>query len=104
MNTPISTFYDYFPGSALTPGIPPILGAGKLIEFEDDFQYMKQLYPEMCKKLLNQIEECCDHLEYEGSSCLILTRIRSHWSGWQKKFWKTLSRRMKRILSKHFFP
>ena len=35
MNTPISTFYDYFPGSALTPGIPPILGAGKLIEFED---------------------------------------------------------------------
>ena len=21
----------------------------------------------MCKKLLNQIEECCDHLEYEGS-------------------------------------
>lgn len=67
MNTPISTFYDYLPGSALTPGIPPILGAGKLIEFEDDFQYMKQLYPEMCKKLLNQIEECCDHLEYEGS-------------------------------------
>ena len=28
---------------------------------------MKQLYPGMCKKILQNIEECCDRLEYEGS-------------------------------------
>ncbi|MGN1206442.1 MAG: hypothetical protein ACI4SQ_05585 [Eubacterium sp.] len=67
MNTPISSFYDYFPGPALTPGMTPILGAGKLMELEDDIQYMKQLYPGMCKQILRNIEECCDHLEYEGS-------------------------------------
>lgn len=67
MNTPISSFYDYFPGPALIPGMSPILGAGKLMEFEDDIQYMKQLYPGMCKKILQNIEERCDRLEYEGS-------------------------------------
>ena len=67
MNTPISSFYDYFPGPALIPGMTPILGAGKLMEFEDDIQYMKQLYPGMCKKILQNIEEHCDRLEYEGS-------------------------------------
>ncbi len=67
MNTPISSFYDYFPGPALIPGMTPILGAGKLMEFEDDIQYMKQLYPGMCKKILQNIEERCDRLEYEGS-------------------------------------
>ena len=52
MSTPISSFYDYFPGPALIPGMSPILGAGKLMELEDDIEYMKQLYPGMCKKIL----------------------------------------------------
>ena len=38
MNTPVSSFYDYFPGPALIPGISPILGAGKLMEFEDEWE------------------------------------------------------------------
>ena len=67
MSTPISSFYDYFPGPALIPGMSPILGAGKLMELEDDIEYMKQLYPGMCKKILQNIEEHCDRLEYEGS-------------------------------------
>lgn len=67
MNPPVSSFYDYFPGPALIPGMSPILGAGKLMEWEDDIQYMKQLYPGMCKRILQNIEERCDRLEYEGS-------------------------------------
>ena len=67
MSTPISSFYDYFPVPARIPAMAPLFGAGKLMELEDDIQYMKQLYPEMCKKILMLIEERCDRLEYDGS-------------------------------------
>lgn len=34
---------------------------------ERDVEYLKELYPKTCKKLLLEIEEECDKLEYEGS-------------------------------------
>lgn len=36
-------------------------------ENERDFEYMKQMYPERMRRIMEVIEEECDKLEYEGS-------------------------------------
>lgn len=45
----------------------PLFGAEKIWELEDDYSYLKYLYPDICSQINKQIEEECDRLEYDGS-------------------------------------
>ncbi|MDR1701094.1 MAG: hypothetical protein LBR68_07870 [Lachnoclostridium sp.] len=56
-------FYDH----PMVPSLAPVMGIGKMMEQENDISYLKYLYPHATKKVLPQIEEECDKLEYEGS-------------------------------------
>lgn len=50
-------------------GIPamPLYGYDNCEDSEKDWDYMKQMYPLTAKKILREIIEECDKLEYEGS-------------------------------------
>ncbi len=50
-----------------SPSLPPLFGTDKLWELEEDVSYLKYLYPDICTKITQQIEETCDRLEYDGS-------------------------------------
>lgn len=51
----------------LTPDLLPISHLEKLWESEEDYEYLKYLYPEICNEIYPIMEEECDRLEYEGS-------------------------------------
>jgi len=50
-------------------GVPmmPLYGYDNCDDADKDLDYMKQLYPPIAKKLLADIEDECDKLEYDGS-------------------------------------
>jgi hypothetical protein len=50
-------------------GVPlmPLYGYDNCEDADKDYDYMKQMYPLVAKKLFHEIEEECDKLEYEGS-------------------------------------
>ena len=50
-------------------GVPmmPLYGYDNCEDADKDWDYMKQLYPVVAKKLLVDIEDECDKLEYDGS-------------------------------------
>lgn len=49
------------------PSLPPVMGAARLWEMEQDNTYLKYLYPAISRRISELIEEECDKLEYEGS-------------------------------------
>ncbi len=51
-------------------GVPmmPLYGYDNCEDSDKDWDYMKQMYPVVAKKLLVDIEDECDKLEYDGSS------------------------------------
>lgn len=61
------TFQDYWFGQPAVPSMQPVFGAGKLWEMENDYSYLKYLYPDICSKITELVEEECDQLEYDGS-------------------------------------
>ncbi|MGB8454838.1 MAG: hypothetical protein WCD89_21230 [Anaerocolumna sp.] len=50
-------------------GVPmmPLYGYDNCEDADKDWDYMKQMYPVIAKKLLGEIEDECDKLEYDGS-------------------------------------
>lgn len=58
---------DYWFGIPAIPLMQPVLGEGKLWELENDYSYLKFLYPDICNKINEFIEDECDRLEYDGS-------------------------------------
>ncbi|WMJ85678.1 hypothetical protein [Anaerocolumna sp. MB42-C2] len=50
-------------------GVPmmPLYGYDNCEDGDKDWDYMKQMYPVTAKKLLREIEDECDKLEYDGS-------------------------------------
>lgn len=60
-------FQDYWFGQPLSPALSPVFGAEKLWEMENDYSYLKYLYPKICGKIRENTEDECDRLEYEGS-------------------------------------
>ena len=60
-------FQDYWFGQPAIPSMQPVFGAGKLWEMENDYSYMKYLYPDICSKINQFVNEECDQLEYDGS-------------------------------------
>lgn len=58
---------DYWFGRPAMPSMQPIWGAEKLLEAENDYSYIKYLYPDICKIICEEINEECDKLEYDGS-------------------------------------
>lgn len=67
MNHFIETGEDYRFMQPQIPFLQPLLGTDKLWEMEDDVSYLKYLYPDMCRQIMECIDEECDRLEYEGS-------------------------------------
>lgn len=67
MNHFEEAFQDYWFGQPLSPSLSPVFGAEKLWEMENDYSYLKYLYPNICSKLRERTEEECDQLEYDGS-------------------------------------
>lgn len=67
MNQFEESIQDYWFGQSLSPSLPPVFGAEKLWEMENDYSYMKYLYPNLCSKIRDFTEEECDRMEYEGS-------------------------------------
>ena len=67
MNQFEENFQDYWFGQPVTPSLSPVFGAEKLWEMENDYSYLKYLYPNICSKIRDSVEEECDQLEYEGS-------------------------------------
>lgn len=58
---------DYWFAQPVTPSLPPLFGAERLWEMENDYSYLKYLYPGICSKIQGFVEEECDQLEYDGS-------------------------------------
>jgi hypothetical protein len=50
-------------------GVPmmPLYGYDNCEDADKDWDYMKQLYPVVAKKLIVEVEDECDKLEYDGS-------------------------------------
>lgn len=67
MNHFEENFQDYWFGQPLSPTLSPVFGAEKLWEIENDYSYLKYLYPNICSKIRENVEDECDQLEYEGS-------------------------------------
>lgn len=67
MNHFEGNFQDYWFGQPLSPSLSPVFGAEKLWEMENDYSYLKYLYPNICSKIRENVEDECDQLEYEGS-------------------------------------
>ncbi len=67
MNHFETTSQDYWFGTAAVPSMQPVLGAGRLWELEEDYSYLKYLYPDICNLINELVDEECDQLEYEGS-------------------------------------
>lgn len=67
MNNFEETLQDYWFGQPAIPSMQPVFGTGKLWELENDYSYLKYLYPDICSKISSQIDEECDRMEYEGS-------------------------------------
>jgi len=61
------------PGMFMNPNVPmgiplmPLYGYDNCEDADKDWDYMRQMYPIMAKKLLKEVEEECDKLEYDGS-------------------------------------
>lgn len=56
-----------FPAGPQQIPLFPIFGYDNIEEAENDFDYMKQLYPRDTRMIQEMIEDACDRLEYEGS-------------------------------------
>ena len=50
-------------------GIPlfPLYGYDNSADLDRDVEYMKRLYPKTAKTILKEVDNECDHMEYEGS-------------------------------------
>ncbi len=57
----------FFFEKPLIPQLPPIFGADKMLEQDEDYQYLRYMYPQITRHLLSCIEDECDRMEYEGS-------------------------------------
>jgi len=61
------------PGMFMNPNVPmgipimPLYGYDNSDDADKDWDYMRQMYPSIAKKLLREIDEECDKLEYDGS-------------------------------------
>ena len=84
MDDYINEYWDYddgndeddnmmMPGMFMNPSLPmgiplmPLYGYDNSEDADKDWDYMRQMYPVIAKKLLKEIEEECDKLEYDGS-------------------------------------
>ena len=48
---------DYWFGQPAIPSMQPVFGAGKLWEMENDYSYLKYLYPDICNPIQELIDE-----------------------------------------------
>jgi len=61
------------PGMYMNPSLPmgiplmPLYGYDNCEDADKDWDYMRQMYPMVAKKILVEIDEECDKLEYDGS-------------------------------------
>jgi hypothetical protein len=61
------------PGMYMNPNFPmgiplmPLYGYDNCEDADKDWDYMKQMYPVMAKRLQREVEDECDRLEYDGS-------------------------------------
>ncbi len=67
MNNFETSTQDYWFGLPTSPLMQPVLGEGKLWELENDYSYLKYLYPDICSQINEFITDECDQLEYDGS-------------------------------------
>lgn len=68
--TPNSFHTNTDPNSYRVPiGVPmiPLYGYDNVEDSDKDWMYMRQMYPIGARKILSEIEEECDKLEYDGS-------------------------------------
>ena len=65
-NNMVSPDYSHY---RIPMGVPlmPLYGYDNCEDADKDWDYMKQMYPRIAKKLFHEIEEECDKLEYDGS-------------------------------------
>jgi hypothetical protein len=65
MYMPDREMYNY----RVPMGVPmmPLYGYDNCDDSDKDWDYMKQMYPSAARKILKEIEDECDKLEYDGS-------------------------------------
>ena len=49
------------------PDIAPIFGYQRIAELDDDYNYLKYLYPKSAREIGYLVEDYADRLEYDGS-------------------------------------
>lgn len=52
---------------AKIPEMPPLFGTDKMREMDEDYSYLRYMYPKITREILSQIEDECDKMEYQGS-------------------------------------
>lgn len=57
---------NYMPDGIYMPNIMPEMEETNKA-FEEDMAYMKEMYPDICKRIQKYIDEECDKMDYEGS-------------------------------------
>jgi len=59
----------FLPTNQMPMGFPmfPLYEYDNSEELDKDLEYMKQLYPRACQRILVEVEDECDKLEYDGS-------------------------------------
>ena len=63
----MSEYHDEQFHLPLVPGLAPLFGTDKLIEMDEDYEYLKYMYPKITRDILTLIDEECDKMEYDGS-------------------------------------
>lgn len=63
----MSEYHDEQFHLPLVPGLAPLFGTDKLIEMDEDYEYLKYMYPKITRDILTLIDEECDKMEYQGS-------------------------------------
>ena len=67
MSDYIDEYTRFFFEKPPIPQIPPLFGMDKIKEQDEDYQYLKYMYPQITREILGFIEEECDKMEYQGS-------------------------------------
>lgn len=57
----------FFFEKPLIPQITPLFGMDKMLEQDEDYEYLKYMYPQITRLILSFITEECDKMEYQGS-------------------------------------
>lgn len=54
-------------GKAQIPEMAPLFGTDKMLEMDEDYEYLRYMYPKITREILSLIEDECDKMEYQGS-------------------------------------